>query len=283
MLTSRLYQPLDTHHRFFVEPYVQLENERHDIYLDGDRWARYFVRQLFTEIDAGINIGTHAQLRAGIRRGWIEADLDTGIPGFPELDPEIDTSLQLRATYDTRDSVGLPTRGTFVSTRYVHSDDWWDGKQDYKLLEGVVSHSFSFRGNSLSVTAAGGRALDGDPPITQSFRLGGIRTFPGLKPGELRSDNYWFAGATYLWRLVDSQPLSNGALFAGLRFQAGEARDRFDEIDDGTLYGLSGSVSGGTPIGPFTLSLGFVSNGSALIQFTLGRPIAEGSILDELQ
>jgi len=49
-----------------------------------------------------------------------------------------------------------------------------------------------------------------------------------------------------------------------------------------TLVGLAGSLSGRTAVGPFILSLGFVDNGSWLAQFTLGRPVSEGSLLDDL-
>jgi NTE family protein len=282
ILTTDLYQPLDIRQRFFVQPIGYLERKREDLYLDGERVARYFIDQLYTEIDFGVNVGTRAQLRAGLRRGWFEARRDTGLPGLPELDPQADTSFQFRATYDTRDSVGVPTQGTFMSTRYAHGDDRFGGERDYDLIEGVVSQSFPFRGNSLSVIAGGGRALSGDVPATEDIQLGGIRTFPGLRPGELRGNSYWYAGTTYLWRLFDLQPLFGQTLYAGLRLQAGEMHDRTDGIDDGTLYGISGSIRGRTPVGPFELSLGFVDNGSTLLQFTIGRPVAEGSILDEL-
>jgi hypothetical protein len=53
--------------------------------------------------------------------------------------------------------------------------------------------------------------------------------------------------------------------------------------DGGALYGISGSLSGRTPIGPFILSLGYISNDAFQIQFGLGRPITEGSILDEIR
>jgi len=36
-------------------------------------------------------------------------------------------------------------------------------------------------------------------------------------------------------------------------------------------------------VGPFLLSLGWVDNGSVQLQIAVGRPIAEGSILDELR
>ena len=282
IIETDFYQPLDSRHRFFIQPRAWLESGRQDVYIGEDRVARYFIRELFTQIDAGINIGTRAQLRAGLRKGWSEVDLDTGLPTLPELDATPETSVVLRAIYDTRNSVGLPTQGTFLSARYLHAEDWLDGEFDYDLFEGVVSQSFSFRGNSLSVIAGGGHKLSGELSPPESIQLGGIRTFPGLRPGQLRGTSYWYAGATYLWRLLDLQPLFGQTLYAGLRLQAGEMHDRADGIDDGTLLGLSGSISGRTPIGPFLLSLGFVENGSALLQFSIGRPVAEGSILDDL-
>ncbi|MCL4721090.1 MAG: hypothetical protein KJ041_03875, partial [Gammaproteobacteria bacterium] len=69
----------------------------------------------------------------------------------------------------------------------------------------------------------------------------------------------------------------------GLRLQGGRMGNRVDDVSDGALYGLSGSVSGRTPVGPFLLSLGYVDNGSWQLQLAIGRPIAEGSILDEIR
>jgi hypothetical protein len=48
------------------------------------------------------------------------------------------------------------------------------------------------------------------------------------------------------------------------------------------LLAQPAAVHGRTPIGPFVLSLGFVDNGSRLLQFTQGRPVAEGSLLDDI-
>jgi hypothetical protein len=42
-------------------------------------------------------------------------------------------------------------------------------------------------------------------------------------------------------------------------------------------------LSGRTPLGPILLSLGYVDNGSWQLQFTVGRPVAEGSLLDAIQ
>ncbi len=128
-----------------------------------------------------------------------------------------------------------------------------------------------------------GGLLNGEMPPVRDFRLGGISSFPGLKLDELRGTNYWFAGSSYLWKLADIQPLMGQAVYAGLRLQAGKMGDRRDQIDEGTLYGISGSLNGRTPIGPFVLSLGYVTNDTWELQFSLGRPLPEGSALDEIQ
>ena len=198
---------------------------------------------------------------------------------------ETDTSVHVRFLYDTRDSVGLPTRGAFLNTRYVESRDWLDGEQDYSLFETVFLRAFTVRreGDSLSLIIGATDTLSGELPLSQDIQLGGIRTFPGLRPGELRGDRYWFAGSTYRWRLLDTQPLFGGALYAGLRLQGGRMDHGIDATLDGeTLLGLSGSIGGRTPIGPFELSLGYVDIGSWELQFSLGRPLSEGSMLDEL-
>ena len=64
--------------------------------------------------------------------------------------------------------------------------------------------------------------------------------------------------------------------------QAGEVNGRFDGVDEGTLLGISASIGGNTPIGAFTVSLGYVNNDSFRLQFSLGRPVNEGSLLDAL-
>jgi len=125
--------------------------------------------------------------------------------------------------------------------------------------------------------------LSGDLPITQQIQIGGIRTFPGLKPGELRGDSYRFGSVRYAWLLRDIQPLLGQAVYAGVSLQAGRVGGRIDELPEDTIYGIAGSLGGRTSLGPFQLSLGVVEDRSWELQFTVGLPVAEGSILDELQ
>jgi hypothetical protein len=56
--------------------------------------------------------------------------------------------------------------------------------------------------------------------------------------------------------------------------------ERLDGIHQGAIYGAAVSLSGRTPLGPMGLSIGAVDDGNWEIQFVLGRPIDEGTILD---
>ena len=135
---------------------------------------------------------------------------------------------------------------------------------------------------ALNFIFGGADTLSGELPLSQEIELGGIRTFPGLRPGELRGDEYWFVGTSYNWRLFDIVPLFGNALYAGVRFQGGRMQNQLAVGNQDTLLGLSGSLGGRTPIGPFLVAIGYVDNGSWQLQFTLGRPLNEGSMLDEL-
>jgi NTE family protein len=278
-----LYQPLDVQQRFFVEPLTRFERRIEDVYDDGDRVARVDLREWFGQLDAGINFGTRAQLRGGLRLGVIDSSIDTGPEVVTTSGSQRESAAILRFVYDTRDAVGLPTRGTFLNTRYVHAGSWFGGEVDYDLVEGVLTQSFPWRGDSLSFILGGGAEFDGALPATEEFQLGGIRTFPGLQPGELRGDSYWFAGTSYSWKIADIQALFGQAYYAGLRLQAGRVGSPIDDNDEGTLVGLAGSLSGRSPVGPFLVSLGWVDNDSWQLQLAIGRPIPEGSILDEIR
>jgi NTE family protein len=284
VVTSDFYQPLDVRQRFFVQPIVSSQEKIEDLYLDGERVARYELRERYGQVDVGVNFGTTTQLRLGLRNGWHEAQVDTGVPAMPELERTKDTTYQVRAFVDTRNSVALPTSGVFLTSRYVESDDSLGGEFDYSLAEAFYTQAFGVRGgNSLQIAVGGADTLRGELPVTELFTLGGIRTFPGLRPGEMRGSSYWSLSSRYSWRLAELSPLTGQALYAGIRVQAAEMRKRFDGLECEILYGLSGTVGGRTPVGPFLFSLGYVDGGEWRAQFTIGRPVAEGSLFDEVQ
>ena len=112
------------------------------------------------------------------------------------------------------------------------------------------------------------------------FRIGGIRSFPGLERQQLRGTGYWLGGLNYNWKLADIQSLFGQAYYGGLRLTSGRVADRVDQVNEGVINGAALSLGGRTPIGPFLASLGATDNGFWQLQIAIGRPIREGSILD---
>jgi NTE family protein len=282
LVSSDFYQPFDKAQRYFVQPKVAFERYIEDFYLGTDRIADYTLQEGYAQIDVGANLSTRAQFRLGVRSGRVEAKVRTGQPGLPEANWLTDTRVDARFVYDSRDVITLPTRGVFVNLRYLDSQDWFGGEQDYRIAEGLIAPAFDIDGDSLSLILGGGALLSGDLPLNEQIEVGGLRTFPGLRPGELRGNDYWFAGARYLKRLTDLAPVFGQSVYAGVRLQAGEMKSDGVLADSGTLYGISGSLTGLTPLGPFLLSLGYVVDRSVRLQFAIGRPVREGSILDTL-
>jgi NTE family protein len=281
ILTTDFYQPFDVRQRFFVQPILKFESNLEDVYVDGKREARYYLGETYGEVDLGVNLDTWAQLRSGIRIGQIEVEQDIGLTLLPEIDEERESSLFASGILDTRDNVGLPTEGSYANLSYANSGSWLGGEQDYSITEGVITRAFLLRHNSLNLVAAGGAELSGNLPATRDFRIGGVRSFPGLRINELRGTSYWVAGASYRQKVADILKMFNQVLYAGIRLQAGRVGGRRDEIHEGTMLGISGNLSGRTPLGAFILSLGYVDNDSWALQFAIGAPLPEGSVLDQ--
>ena len=130
-------------------------------------------KRLPGELAAGANIGTRAQIAGGVRIGEVKTQRDTGSPLLPEHGYEADNRFFLSGVYDTRDDVGLPTRGSLIFLRYVNSDNWLGSEQDYSLVEGVFTKSFpSFRGDSFSLILGGGEELSGNLPPARIWVIG---------------------------------------------------------------------------------------------------------------
>ncbi len=215
--------------------------------------------------------------------GWSEGNLRTGTANFlPETPNTQESDIVVQAKYDTRDTVGLASSGNLLVGRYLKSNTWFGGEESYSMAEALAQIVLPFRGDTVNVFSAGGIDVSGELPSYRRYSIGGIRSFPGMRLHQLRGDSYWLAGGNYNWRIADIQALFDQTLYAGLRLTAGEVNGRTDSTTDGLITGLALTLSGRTPVGPFMVSLGGTDNGFWALQLAFGRPIREGSILDEI-
>ena len=83
LLTTSFYQPFDMAQRYFVEPAVFGIRSAEDVYIDGDRVARYRFVDLGGRVDVGVNVGQTAQMRLGYVTTKRRAEATTGLHNFP--------------------------------------------------------------------------------------------------------------------------------------------------------------------------------------------------------
>ncbi len=279
-LEASLYQPLDTAHRWFVEPGVAGQNSIEDLFDDGETLARYRFTSGWAYLDAGRVFGKTAELRAGIRSGVQKAERDIGSPELPNRVRDDYGGLAVRYTFDSRDRDALWQRGLIARMAYFQSEDALGGDSPYDRLEGTLTMALPFRRNVGYLRVSGGSSLDTSLPLYDLFSLGGPVSLPGLSLGELRGSSYWSAQASYLQRIADISYVFGQSLYAGLALTAADMSGRLDGVNAEPTYSGAFVLAGRTPLGPLSLSLSATTTSNWQLVLGLGRPIEERTIND---
>jgi NTE family protein len=279
LLATSLYQPLDVGQKYFVEPRLFYSRNWEYVFLDGERLARYRLSDFGGGLDAGMNLGNRSQLRVGYLFTRRDVGVNTGSPLMPEVERD-DAGLTASFTFDSRDTPFNATRGGAAALEYFRSEDSLGGDSDWERLELGLGLAVPVRNDVIWMTLAGGSNLNSDLPADRTFRIGGPGSFPGFELGEIRSDEYWLASGSYLWKIKDIMSIRGQALYAGLRLQAGQTYERLDRVDEDMMYGGSVYVTGRTMVGPLTVGVGATSTSSYSIWLAIGRPIGHGTILE---
>ncbi len=280
LLHTSLFQPLDTAHRFFVEPTVLYSRSIEDLFNNDERVARYHFQDAVGQLDLGANIGRYAQARVGYIYDSRRVKVDIGSELMPETSP-VDAGVAVAAEFDSRDTAFSPTRGMALALEYMRSDQSLGSDRDWQRAEMGVGLAVPLRRDVIWVTLAGGSSLSGELPVDRAFALGGPGSFPGLELGELRVDGYWTLGTSYLWKVKDVLPIRNLALYAGVQLSGGAIYDRIDDGSNGDIYGGSVFLTGRTIAGPLTVGIGTTSTDSWSLWLSVGRPVGHGTILEK--
>jgi NTE family protein len=254
-----LYRPL-TRTRLFARPYAGTEKNTIPFIQDDVVVAEYTQRRLLAGADLGLNLSRVAELTGGFRFGRLDADVQTGDPGLPEL-AGLETDLRIGFRHDGHDSPVVPSRGTRATvelTRYLASPDAEGivrSNEDVTQLEAGVATFWKWRTrNRLFVVASGGTSFGGTP-ISQ-FQLGYPFRLDAFNVGERRGDHYGVltvGGLRQMGRLPD---FLGGPIFIGSWLENGSAFNSDEDADFNTqaafgvvVDSLIGPLVGGTSVG----------------------------------
>jgi outer membrane protein assembly factor BamA len=280
VFATSLYQPFDVAQRYFVEPRFFASRSTEDLYIDGDRIATYRFIDVGGQLDFGVNLGPSMQMRLGYVATQREANVQTGSTLFLPEAEALDAGIAFSAIYDSRDSATFAAQGIAAAVTFEQSDEELGADRDWNRVEAGFRTAIPLRKNLVWLSVAGGTDVGKELPRDRLFSLGGPRTLPAFQHNELRVGSYWLADATFLWQAVELSALKHQSIYAGFGLQAAGLYDRIDLVDDGTVYGASVYLGGPTPVGTFTVGVG-VAEDTWGFWLSLGRPIGQGSILDD--
>jgi len=280
-LKTSFYQPLDVAQKWFVEPHVTLQQTMEDIYVSGERLAKYAYGDIGAGADLGANIGRYTQVRLGY--SYVDRNLkrDTGSPLLPSTSRD-DAGFVVSLTHDSRDKRFSATKGYAAVVEYARSDDSLGGDMNWERGEIALAATIPIGKNLIWTTLAGGTDFDSDLPFDRLFTLGGPGSFPGFELGEVRTSEYATISASYLHKLGDIISLRGQSIYMGLRLQAARIDDTnpLDSYDNKDIYGGSLYLTGSTPVGPLTIGYGKTSIDNWSMWLAIGRPIGHGTAME---
>jgi NTE family protein len=270
-LWTELYQPLDTGLRTFVDLDL-LAGERALNVFDGNghKVSELGFTRFGGALAVGREIGTWAELRAGVVREGGRIRVQVGDPGQPGR--HYDTGEAFAQLFvDKLDEVPFPHRGVSVRARVAVARKALGSATTYGQgsVEGLAAAT---RGR---VTGAFGGSFgttrDGDAPLEKLFLLGGLGRLSGLEQDERVGPHALLLRAMLYARISRFELLP---VYAGVTGEYGDVFATRSAI--GLVEGIAaGSVFLGvdTLLGPVCLAYAWAEGGRSNYYFTLGQPL----------
>jgi NTE family protein len=270
-LRTEFYQPLDFAGRFFLAPWILLEDEDQNVFDDdGDDVATYEVDRQLGALDAGFQIGRLGEIRLGVVRGKAGANVGVGSAELPEFDVDVG-GLRGRIALDRLDSPSFPNRGygastdVFLSRRGLGADDSYE-----RIL--VRGSAFWPQGRKIWFTGGmAGSSLGSDLPAYDAFTVGGFLSLSGLERGQLRGQYAGVLRGGLLYRLGLAPSLLAKGVYLGAYAETGSAWETSDEIGEDLTY--SGTLLFGvdSALGPLYVAYGVADSGQDELYVSLGQ------------
>ena len=228
-----LYRPLGST-PLFVAPYAGIGTATFNLIDEDAVIARYNETISRVGVNAGINLGSRSDLRAGGYIGHTAASIAIGDPGFPELHGK-KTGAEIVWRLDTQDSPVVPAGGTTSQIRLSHmfngpdltsEGETFPVDEPLTQLSGVANRFWSVGPHNRVFAYGGiGTSFDGTPLPIDQFSLGSPFRLGAYHTGELRGAHYYVATGGYLRRIGQLPDFMGGQIYAGGWLENGDAFD----------------------------------------------------------
>jgi len=272
-----LYKPL-LGSSFFVAPYAGISKSSLDFVQDDAVVARYGQTVSKVGANVGLNLGRESDLRVGAYIGHLDATIEVGDPGLPNLEGK-ETVGEATWRYDSQDSPVIPSSGTVskVYLQYIFDGPEIDPplptrRSSVNLLQlNVTGNRFWSLDDKSRVFFAGGfgTSFDNNPLPINQFGLGSAFRLGAYSSGDIRGDHYYIATGGYLRQIGRLPDFMGGPVYAGGWLENGDA---FDQWADATWRtNASVGVVMDTLLGPVIVAGSAGFDGRWRTYFGIGR------------
>jgi NTE family protein len=227
-------------------------------------------------IDIGFNFGQVAELRAGILRNHIDADLRIGDSTQLPTGSFEENLLAFKFGYDSLDNRIFPRRGTRVKLTGQFYHESIDSDNNYQKIEFAHHQAFSIN-PKLTVTTDANlfTFLHSTPPKYENFSIGGVNYLAGYPEGDIGGKHAVVLQAAGLFDPTGFTqkifPDAQNIRLVGM-LHAGNAWDNYDDIKiSDLLYGGLAGFAWDTQFGSLFLGAGYTKGGSINYYMSLGN------------
>ena len=271
---SEWLQPIDSDRRFFVATHVGFGNDFiNGVNGSGDR-LRFRLQEYEVGFDAGIRLWQTGEFRAGYVRGVSKISRRLGVP---EEEPGSSAVGYVHAgvILDTLDSANFSTRGYYLRTEVISSQEELGADDEYTRLEAHAYKPITIGKNTIVPRLSMSIKLDGDDiPLYNHASLGGFLNLSGLSRGGLFDENVALAELIYYRKIAELSPALGRGVYAGFSGEAGEAWGSSQDFKtNNAIFAGSVFLGADTIAGALHLGFGYAEGGNTAIYLQLGPAI----------
>ncbi len=273
LLFSEYYQPHGAGLKYFLAPYIDLQQRDQNVFIDSQATAQMRVASGEIGVDFGRELGSTGEFRSGVYGGRGESRIKLGDPSIP--DNEFDTGgLFAQLQLDTVDDSRFPRSGQRATLRWDMSRQSLGADQNFETLEADYLSTWS-RGKSTLQLGLGFATTYGAGDLPQEyFPLGGFLNLSGLERGRI-SGPHAAIGRLIYYRLVSDY---TGGLFEVPVYVGGSVETGGVWQSRGDM-GLDSSIANGSLFlafdayfGAIYLAAGFAEGGEQTFYLLIGSP-----------
>jgi len=274
---AELYKPIDKSLKWIVVPKAFAVVRNLTVFGDqGDREGQIDIEQYGASIAGGREFWRHTALFGGARRYAGNVRVRVGDPPVP-TGPFDGGEWFVNGTWDRIDNRSFPSRGTFANFEYLWSRTAL-GADD--AFEQVAGSAFTARTWGLHTAIVGTRfgvTRQGQAPVQNLYRAGGIFRLSGYEPDELSGQNFGMVLLGYRYKLFATGWLPP---YVGMTLEYGNtAADADDILDEGLVNG-SAYMGFDSPLGPLYIGYGFAQDGRRAYFVRIGNVLGSNAIGD---